>query len=327
MNKYRWSIIGPGNIAGKFAESLKLLENAELYSVASRSEGRARKFADEYGFTRACSSYEELINDPQTDIIYIATTNDCHYGQVLDCIEAGKAVICEKPLALNSRQVEALFNKASEKGTFLMEAMWTRFLPAMQKVREILDAGLIGEPSLVQAEFGFYCLYAPEARQFDLQRGGGALLDLGIYPVAFALDILGKNPKAVGGTALLAETGADITNGITINYEKSMAVLSSTFTAATRQEALIYGSKGCISLPAFWGAKEISLIVDGETDKRYDLSFDGPGYQFEAAEVMSCLDAGLTESSLMSCEDSMSVHRIMDELRAQWGIEYPGENF
>lgn len=320
----RWGIIGPGAIAHKFVQDLMLLENTEITAVASRSSERAESFGEQYSIPKRYGSYQELASDPEVDVVYIATLHTEHEVCSRMCIEAGKAVLCEKPFTVNAQETDALIKSASHHGVFLMEAMWMRFLPAIIKVREWVQQGVIGDIRMVKADFGFRGAWDPNSRYLNPKIGGGALLDVGVYTLSFATLILGVNPVNIVSNAYIGSTGVDEQNVMLLGYENGrMAMLTSAVRTNLANEACIYGTEGHIRIPTFWQAKSVNLFIDGKEEERLDFGFDGIGYRFEAEEVMNCIRQGKIQSDVMPLNESLKIMKIMDTVRSQWGLKYP----
>jgi predicted dehydrogenase len=321
----RWGILGPGRIAHKFAQSVKCSEAAEIAAVGSRSIERALEFAKEYGISRAYGSYADLAADPDIDIIYVATSHPAHFECALLCLKAGKAVLCEKPFTLNAPETKILIQAARASKIFLMEAMWMRYLPAIVKVRELLAQGAIGEIRMVKADFGNRIPWDPAGRLLNPELGGGALLDVGIYPVSFASMVLGASPTKITGVAYLGETGVDEQFSAVLGYEAgNIAALSGAVRTSLSNEARIIGIDGYIRVPDFWRASALELHKTGQMEK-FEIPFRSTGYIHEAEEAMYCLREGLTESNVMPLDESLKIMKILDTLRKQWGLKYPQE--
>ncbi len=322
----RWGILSTGKIAGKFAEGLSVLPDAELAAVGSRTADAAHAFADRFNISRRHASYEDLANDPEVDAIYVATPHSLHRENSLLCLDAGRAVLCEKPFAINRREAEEVVAAAREKGIFLMEAMWTRFLPIMGRVREWLADGAIGEARMVTADFGYRSDVNPEGRLFNPNLGGGALLDIGVYTVSFASMVFGGSPSQVSGLADIGETGVDEQAGVVLGYPRGqLAVLSCAVRTRTPHAAQIFGTDGSIRIhPPFWHATTATLTTGG-SEETLKLPYKGNGYNCEAAEVMRCLREGKRESDTMPLDETLSVMETLDRIRAQWGLKYPME--
>jgi dihydrodiol dehydrogenase / D-xylose 1-dehydrogenase (NADP) len=323
--KIRWGIMGPGRIAHKFVQSLKCIQDAEITAVGSTSTERAAEFAAQYGIGRSFGSYRDFAADPDIDIVYIATQHPGHFECALICLKAGKAVLCEKPFTINAGETEILIRTARESKQFLMEAMWMRYLPAIVEVRELLVKGVIGEIRMIKADFGNRTPWDPEGRLLNPASGGGALLDVGIYPVSFSSMIFGASPTKIASVVHLGATGVDEQFSALLGYaEGRIAVLSGAVRTALPNEARVIGTEGYIRIPHFWYASGFELNRNGRIEQ-FDVPFLSTGYLHEAEEAMRCLRAGLTESSVMPLDESLKIMKILDTLRAQWGLRYPSE--
>ena len=326
MRKFKWGILGPGSIARSFAKGLAALpDTAERYAVGSRDLSRARAFADEYGFVKAYGSYAELAADPYVEIIYVATPHPQHEEAVITCLKAKKAVICEKPFAVNAVQASRMIGCARENGVFLMEAVWTRFLPTICKTRELISEGAIGNVLHVYADFGFRAGVNPEGRLFNPAAAGGSLLDVGVYNISFAGMVIGKQPDRVQSHLTIGSTGVDESSSIIMNYKGGQsASLFSAIRVPTAQDAAIYGEEGFIKLPSYWHGDTV-ILNNRDGVKEFKLPFEASGFQFEAAEVMSCLSGNLTESSIMPLGETLANVGIMDKIRFDNNLRYPFE--
>ena len=324
-DKIRWGILATGTIAQKFATGLSVLPDAELVAVGSRSEASAAAFAHQFSIPHVHSSYEALAHDPDVDVIYVATPHSYHKENSLLCLEAGKAVLCEKPFAINAQEAAAVINFAREKGLFLMEAMWTRFLPALVKVRQLISDGTIGEPRMLQADFGYRTGFNPTARHFAPELGGGALLDVGIYPLSLASMLWGK-PTHIGSAVHLGETGVDEQAAAVLSYPSgAIALISTAIRTNTPHEAWIMGTEGRIKIHApWWVGTTLTLVTDGQ-EQIIEAPMVGNGYNYEAAAVMNSLRSSQTEHPLMPLDETLALMQTMDKIRAQWGLRYPGE--
>ncbi len=324
--KIRWGILGTGNIAHQFARGLTVTEDAELVAVGSRTAEAAAKFADEFGITQHHGSYEALANDADVDAVYVSTPHPFHYDNTIVCLNAGKAVLCEKPFSMNAREADAMIALAWEKGLFLMEAMWMRFTPAMTKIRELIADGVIGEVRMLQADFGFRAAFDPTIRAFAPELGGGAVLDVGVYTISLASMIFGE-PSNILSAAHLGTTGVDEQNAIIFSYPAGqLAVLASAVSTRTPHEAVIMGTDGMIQIPTpWWRPQGFILNRPEQTPETYDLPFTGNGYNYETEEVGRCLRAGELESPVLPLDETRSIMQMMDTLRAQWGLVYPSE--
>ena len=322
----RWGILGTGRIARTFAAGLATLPSARLVAVGSRAQRTADEFADRFGVPHRHSTYDGLADDPDVDVVYVATPHPFHCENSALCLRAGKAVLCEKPFAINRARARQVVDLARGKGLFLMEAMWTRFLPVMGKVRDWLIDGAIGQTRMVYADFGFRAELNREGRLFNPELGGGALLDVGVYTLSFASMVFGGPPSAMSGLAHLGETGVDEQAAVVLSYpEGGLALLSCAVRTNTFQEAKIFGTQGAISIhPPFWHSKSVTLSVKGREDA-LELPYEGNGYGHQAAEVMRCLREGKPESEVMPLDETLSILETMDRLRAGWGLKYPME--
>jgi predicted dehydrogenase len=325
-NPIHWGILGAGNIARSFATGLQVLPQARLVAIGSRSLEKANAFGEAFGIPHRYGSYQDLVADPEVDVIYVATPHPLHKEHSLLALEAGKAVLCEKPFTLNAQEAREVIACARRKRLFLMEAMWTRCLPLMDQVRQWLAAGVIGEPRMLTADFGFRAEVNPEGRLFNLALGGGSLLDIGVYTVALASMVFGGPPTRITGLAHLGETGVDEQAAFILGYgQGQLALLSSAIRTNTPQEARIDGTRGRIRIDSFWRATRATLAVEGQEPQTVEKPFEGNGYHYEAAEVMRCLEEGQLESPLIPLEETVSILETLDEIRRQWGLRYPTE--
>lgn len=321
---FRWGILGAGGIAHKFATGLSVLPDAQLIAVGSRTQQNANKFADTFNIPHRHASYEALANDPEVDAIYVATPHPFHKENTILCLNAGKAVLCEKPFAINAAEAQEMIAVARQKGVFLMEAMWSRFLPAVVRAGELIASGAIGEVRMLNADFGFRTSVNEESRLFNLALGGGALLDVGIYPLSIASLLFGT-PTNIASAAHLGETGADEQAAIVLSYAKGqLALLSTAIRTNTAHEALIYGTDGYIRLPDWWHGQQVILNTGGK-QQVFDVPHLGNGYGHEAIEVANCVRAGKLESDTMPLDETLAIMQTMDAIRAQWGLKYPSD--
>ena len=323
---FRWGILGIGNIASSFAKGIQAAPGAQLVAAASTSEERARAFQKEFHVPRAYASYAELIQDPQVDAIYIATRHPQHYQNALDCLRAGKPILVEKPFTLNAVQARHIAEEARQQSVFCMEAMWTRFLPSMDYVRQVLANGDIGEPQLLHADFCFQSKFDAQSRLYDPHKGGGSLLDVGVYPISLAHMTFGP-PVEVTGVAAIGATGVDEQATIALRHAKGQcSSLMCGVRAASQFEAHITGTKGRLRILKPWAfSTSVELHLSGKDPQIRELPFLGNGYAHEALEVMNCVRSGKLESPLMTLADTVSIMETMDTLRKLWHIAYPGE--
>jgi len=326
MKKYNWGIIGPGNIAVRLTEALKQLDNANLYSVVSRNMDRALKFSREYGYEKSYDNYEEFASDPGLDIVYIATPHSHHYEHTMLCLNKGKSVLCEKAFAINSKQVNEMITAAGNNKVFLMEALWPPFQPSYLKAHEKLSEGRTGKVKYIISSFAFKAPYDPEARTFNPVLAGGSLLDIGIYPVIDALTFLG-NPDNIETSVVMSETGVDESIGVLFGYNDGRgASLYSSFMNDGGIGTYIICENANINLSRGRNHTQNTEIRyhDGESE---EFSFKPPamGFQYEAAEVMNCIDKGLTESPVVPLSFSRDLIETLDRIRQKAGIIYPQE--
>lgn len=325
--KLKWGIIGTGMISNKFVADLGHTSNGIAYAVGSRNQESADEFAGKYNIPKAYDSYDKLLQDPDVDVIYVGTPHPLHKINVIDALNAGKHVLCEKPFTMNAAELEEMIAVAREKKLFLMEAMWTRFLPPIRRVREWIRDGKIGEVRLVKAEFGFRMGWDPEHRLLNPELGGGALLDAGIYPVSFASMIFGAKPENVYSTASIGETGVDEQFSILLAYEGGRsATLNGAIRVDLPNEAYIHGTEGYIHIPQFLFSREASLHVSDQEVEKFEDDRPSEGYAFEAEEVGRLIQAGEMESEVISLEESLDIMRLLDQVRGQWGLKYSFED-
>lgn len=321
----QWGILGTGGIARSFLKGLRAVEDAEVAAVGSRSAATARGFAEEFTIARAHGSYQALAEDPGVDVVYVATPHPFHHSAVLLCLEAGKHVLCEKPLALNAAQAEEMIATARRCDRFLMEAMWTRFSPAMREVARVVADGEIGEVRMLTADFGGYREFDPAHRAYAPELGGGALLDLGVYPLALASQFLGPI-TAISAHATLAPTGVDARAGMVVTgAEGGIGSLACAFDADQAKRAVISGTKGRVEIEHFFNADAFTLHLTGRDPRDFAFPRQVNGYEYEAAEVTRLVREEVRESALMPLDESMGIARLLDEARRQIGVRYPSE--
>ncbi|MGW3207917.1 Gfo/Idh/MocA family protein [Streptomyces sp. NPDC001135] len=327
--RVRWGVLATGGIAAAFAADLVDLPDAEITAVASRRPESAEAFAERFGAERAYGDWESLAADPDIDVVYVATPHTAHRAAAGLCLEAGRNVLCEKPFTLNLRETEELVALAREHDRFLMEAMWMYCNPLVRRLKALVDDGAIGEVRTVQADFGLAGPFPPAHRLRDPALGGGALLDLGVYPVSFAQLLLGE-PDAVAGSAVLSAEGVDLQTGALLSWAGgAMATLHCSIVGGTGGTASVTGSRGRIDVPSgFFQPERFVLCRDGRDPEEFAADpADGPraSLRHEAVEVMRALRAGEKESPLVPLEGSLAVMRTLDALRERIGVRYPGE--
>ncbi len=324
----RWGILSTGHIAGKFAAALRLAEGAELYAVASRGRERAEAFARIHGITKAYGSYRELVEDRRVDVVYIGTPHVFHLENTLMCLEAGKAVLCEKALTINAREAEEMIRVAREKKVFLMEAMITPHVPLVQRLLGWVREGRLGEVRYFRAARGLRRSFPPGARQLARHLGGGSLLDLGVYPIAFATLLFEREPEEAFGTAHFGAEGTDEQGAALMKYPGG-AIAEVAFALRTRMhnDAWIVGTEGSIHIEEIFAVPERAVLYDRDNQPVAILEepLRGHGLTWEAEEVMRCLREGRTESPRMPLERSLRIMRIMDRIRKPWPLHYPND--
>ncbi|MBE0423431.1 MAG: Gfo/Idh/MocA family oxidoreductase [Lutibacter sp.] len=321
MNKkIKWGIIGLGKIAQKFVNDLKLVKNAELEAVASRDLAKAEVFAKNNDAEKFYGSYEALLQDKFVDIVYIATPNNNHAQLTVLALEHKKAVLCEKPFAINQKQVFNMVEASKQHNMFLMEALWTRFLPAIKKIKNLVENGEIGEVKYLNADFSFK---APPSIQriYDKELGGGSILDIGIYPIFLAYLILGM-PDKIMAKAHFYESGADSQVSIIFDYKNAQALLFSSFNSNSKRIAKISGTLGEIIIDGPWNEASTFLLNKDENEEKLSLPKIGKGYAHQIAECNACLLENRTQSSLWSHQNSAELISLLDAVRKEIGLVY-----
>lgn len=320
----RWGIVGTGNIAKIFARDLPLAEGAELVAVGSRSQEAADVFGEMFDVPRRYSSYEGIINDPDIDVVYVATPHPMHHDITIKLLNAGKNVLCEKPMAMNVAETKEMIAAARENGRFLMEAVWTRFRPAMVKVREFIQNGMLGDIQYMTVNMGWNNPYDAEFRLYNKDLGGSALLDAGVYAVQMVQMVLGE-PTEMVSVATLGDSAVDENCMITTKHANgALANAGITVRANSRNLAMIAGTRGSIVMDHDWHRPStFTLFEDGKDPEFFDCSHEGIGYQYEMMEVGKCLREGLTEHPVMPLDDTLMVAQIMQDAIRSWGVTYP----
>lgn len=318
-------IIGAGNIARKMAHTINCEEKATAYAVAARDLTRAQAFADEFDFEKAYGSYLELVEDPEVELVYVATTHNFHYEHCKLAMSNGKHVLCEKAITINADQLAELIKLAHEKQVTFMEAIWSRFMPLQLKLKQMLDEGMIGTPRLIQSNHG--ALLEDKERMYRPDLAGGALLDLGVYNVHFVMQMFGNDYATISSSMDLTEEGVDRTTAITLTYpDGRMAQMLTTMATMRYTDVLIVGDKGMFRID---GSNHIDVmrLYDQENQlvETYQRPADNGGFDFQLREAIKLIEEGKIESDIVSLEDSMVVMRIMDTVRAQHGFKYPEE--
>lgn len=327
MEKFNWGIIGTGKIAATFARTLADVEGAVRYAAASRTEEKAREFAKIFGFEKHYGSYAELAADKNIDAVYIATPMASHYADAKQCLENGLNVLCEKSVTLNTAQLNELLALAKEKDVFFMEAMWMKCRPAYLKAKQWIAQGKIGQVKMVKGDFSNICPYDPDDRLFRPDCGGGALLDLAVYPLTLAMSVLGDEPDEVISSMNLCR-GIDLSDSILLRYKNgTYASVFAGFELALRNNALISGTEGTIIFGDWFHCTcEVSLFDrSGNELEHFSQPDCSTGYEYEVEEVQRCLREGLKESPLVPHSGTLAVMKVMDRCRRQSGLTFPQE--
>ncbi len=320
----RWGVIGPGGIATRFGDAMTFVDDGEVVGVSSRSIDRARGYADRFGVASAYQGVDDLLADDGVDAVYVATPHSHHEQDTLAALAAGKAVLCEKAFALDAAQATRMVEAARAADLFLMEAMWSRFLPAYRHLRDLLDDGVIGTPRLVDADFGIGRAFDPEHRLFDLSKGGGALLDLGIYPVQLCTFVLGL-PERVVADGVVGASGADeVVTALLHHRDGGLGVVKASTRVPMPCTARISGTDGHVELPAAMHHPDSLTVRTGGGSRTIDASYEGDGLRFEIEEVHRCLASGARESPVMPLDETVALMRVLDDVRGQIGVVYPG---
>lgn len=323
---YHWGIMGPGFIANKVMPDFELTENAKVLAVGSNTPGKARQFAEKWNIERVYDNYADLVEDEDVDIIYITTPGAFHLKNAMLAMEHGKHVLCEKPFALNAAAAREMVRCAGESHVFLMEAMWTRFIPAVERIKEFVGGGMIGEVHQIVSSFSYDYPYDPSYHLYNPEAGGGTLMDGGIYPLSFSGYIYGELPKEYFGYANI-RNGVDVRDSVILRFPKGgMASFICGADTASTWDSVIYGEKGCIRIPSFHAPTvfEMENYGTGRTE-HFKIPYEGLGYQYELREVMECIEQNKKESDRMPWQESIEYLEIMDNLRKSWHVVYPGE--
>jgi len=321
-----WALVGTGGITNKFLEGLRAT-TGRAAAVVSRSRENARSFAERNNIEKAYDNYESMLEDPAVDVVYIGTPHPTHKDLTVRALKAKKAVLCEKPTAINAGELKEMVLAAQENKTFFMEAMWTRFIPPVVEARKWLSQNLIGEIKMVQVNFGFNAPYDPKGRLFDLHLGGGALLDAGIYPLSMISMVFGGvKPLDIKSQLYFGESGADEEDVVILSYGGHKIGFAATATrTALENDLWIYGTGGRIHIPNYIWSRNAKLFVDGKEEYTYKPEFVSNGYNYEAEAVMDCIREGKIECPVISWDESMILMETMDAIRAQWNFKYPSE--
>lgn len=322
----KWGIIGPGKISRKFCQDLIKVDGMTISAVASRSVDRADKFAQEFNIPNKYDTYTQLAQSPHVDVVYIGTPHTFHKDHSILCLTNNKHVLCEKPIAVNTSELQAMIACAQENNCFLMEAIWTKFLPSFKKMQQLISQEVIGEIKMIQADFGFAGSYDPNSRLYNPKLAGGSLLDVGIYPLFLSHSLLGT-PATIHALGNISPTGVDASAAIILKYESgALACLNSSLEADTPIEATIGGTKGFIKMHSRWHeSRKITLHHKNETIDSWEFHDEFLGYKYEIEEVGKCIQKGKVESDRLTHHFSLNLMRTMDEIRRQIEVRYPME--
>jgi len=327
--KMKWGVLGTGKITTRFAQALNNIpEHAELLAVGSRNQDTADAFGDKFNIPRRYTSYEDVAKDPDIDIIYIGTPGVYHLKDASMALNHGKHVLCEKAFTINAKEAKEMIALAREKNLFLMEAMWTRYFPIHIKIRELLAEGAIGTANGITINFIAKPPYDPKNRWFDLNLGGSVLLDTASYSISWASSLFGK-PEAVTGLSTFGETGVDNQTALVMRYaENKLVCLMSSQISYDDKDAVLFGSTGKIVVHDPWYKPvRMTLYQEGKEPEEIHMPLNGyNGYEWEAMEVMNCIQAGKTESEIMPLDETISIMETMDSVREQWGHKFPFED-
>lgn len=321
----KFSILAPGGIANCMAEAVSGLKEVERYAVASRSLERAQVFADKWGFSKAYGSYEEMLEDPQVEMVYVATPHSHHYQYAKMCLEHGKHVLVEKAFTVNAVQAQELISLAEEKGLLLAEAIWTRYMPSRKMIDDLVESGVIGKVTSLTANLGYVLPHVDRLQNPEL--AGGALLDLGVYPINFALMAFHSEIKEVISSAVMSPRGIDWMNSITLIFEDGrMAVLHSDMLAQTDRQGVINGDKGYIEVQNINNCEEIRVFdLERKMTARYQVPEQINGYEYEVIACMEAIREGKSECPQMPHAETLRVMKLMDQIRESWGMKFPCE--
>ena len=325
----KWGILGTGRISRAFAEGLRTASNGNLHGVASRNHTRSKAYAEEWSVPLAFENYQQMAESDVIDAVYVATPHTQHAENSILCMKNGKAVLCEKPIAVNYGQTKEMVAQARKSNVLLMEGMWSRFPPLMTELRKIISAGEIGEVRTLQADFGFKPkAREPEGRLLNPNLAGGSLLDIGIYPISLASMVMGK-PKSFVSDWHRGPTGIDEQASCILKYDNgSMALLHSSLESETRQEAFLSGAEGNIRIhKQCWKPQKMTITSNlSQKEKIVEMPFEGNGFNYEAEFFGKLLLEGKTDNEIMSLDESLEIMTLLDQIRKEWGLFYPFED-
>ena len=325
MQNFNWGVIGPGNIANTFAKAIASSKKGKILAVASRSQERAAEFASTYQIEKIYSDYGQMLADPEIDIIYIATPHNFHYPQAKMCLEAGKHVLVEKPCTVNAPQMQKLVELAQSKNLLLQEALWSRFMPCLSQLRQLLNEGVIGDIQYIQSEIGFAFQNREKSRLLKAELAGGSLLDLGIYSVTVSQFFLQEHPDSVNAMGQLTDQGVDGHVLANMHYPSGRyAQFTCSMLSQTSNTMRIVGTEGYVNLPAcFWDMDTASIYRDETLIQSIDIPHSVNGFEYQIEESMICIEQNMQCSDVMSHRDSIGVLSVMDDIRKQIGVVFP----
>lgn len=321
----KFAILAAGNIANSMAEAVSRIDKVEKYAVACRELERAEAFAEKWGFEKAYGSYGEMVEDPEVEMVYVASPHSHHYQHTKLCLEHGKHVLVEKAFTVNAAQAEELVKLADEKGLLLAEAIWTRYMPSRKMIDDIVESGVIGKVTSLTANLGYVLPHVERMQNPEL--AGGALLDLGVYPINFALMTFHEEVKSITSTAVMSPAGIDWMNSMTLTFaDGRMAVLHSNMLAQTDRQGVINGDKGYIEVQNINNCEEIRVFdLSRKMIARYERPKQINGYEYEVLSCIKAIEEGKTECDEMPHSETIRVMKLMDAVRAQWNMTFPCE--
>jgi predicted dehydrogenase len=326
MQSFNWGVIGPGNIANTFAKAIASSKKGKILAVASRSEERAINFANTYQIEKIYADYGQMLADPEIDIIYIATPHNFHYQQAKMCLEAGKHVLVEKPCTVNAKQMQILADLAQSKNLLLQEALWSRFMPCLSQLRQLLNEGIIGDIQYIQSEIGFAFQKQENSRLLKAELAGGSLLDLGIYSITVSQFLLQEHPDKVQAMGQLTDLNVDGHVCANMYYASGrFAQFTCSMLSQTSNTMRIVGTEGYVNLPAcFWDTDSAAIYRDDKLIQSIDIPHPINGFEYQIEESMKCIEQNMQCSDVMSHRDSIGVLNVMDNIRKQIGVHFPG---
>jgi predicted dehydrogenase len=326
MQSFNWGVIGPGNIANTFAKAIASSKKGKILAVASRSEERAINFANTYQIEKIYADYGQMLADPEIDIIYIATPHNFHYQQAKMCLEAGKHVLVEKPCTVNAKQMQILADLAQSKNLLLQEALWSRFMPCLSQLRQLLNEGIIGDIQYIQSEIGFAFQKQENSRLLKAELAGGSLLDLGIYSITVSQFLLQEHPDKVQAMGQLTDLNVDGHVFANMYYASGrFAQFTCSMLSQTSNTMRIVGTEGYVNLPAcFWDTDSAAIYRDDKLIQSIDIPHPINGFEYQIEESMKCIEQNMQCSDVMSHRDSIGVLNVMDNIRKQIGVHFPG---